>query len=357
MAILRSIQQLEARGDEWNALADAVGHPLLRHEWFVCAARTLHAGDELVIVADLGEDGRLAGVAPLVRTRRSGFSRLEALGAATLHEPSGFLCPDPARRTALMQRVLGLKEAVLIQRALPDTLPPLPPAQSTTRWGLLLSRPGAPCLGIALNGRSADYYVESLPGKLRYDIRRARARAEELGPVTCDVSAPDPNNVMAFLADFAAVEGSGWKGRRGSALGAKPALRSFFEMYSASAAKTGSLRLFFLRIAGKIAAVQLAVEIYERLWVLKIGYDEAVARCSPGLILTAEAVRYAARRGLKSYEFLGTVEPWEERWRPELRTHRNIVFYPWTPSGCVRVSLDAISVGWGRMRRVPAMQA
>ena len=349
MDVLRSIPQLESLRDEWNALADAVGHALLRHEWFLSAARTLHAADELAIVTERDAAGRLAAVAPLVRTRRSGAARLETLGAAALHEPAGFLCPDPARRELLMAQVLALREAVLLQRTVPASLPPLPDGRRASRSGVLLARSGSPCLGVVLNGHGEDYLLH-LPGKLRYDVRRARMRAEAAGPVAFECGSPSPREVPSALATFAAVEGSGWKGRRRSALAQNGPLRAFFEMYGTRAAEAGILRIFFLRIGAAVAAAQIAVEVYSRLWVLKIGYDEEVGRCSPGLLLTAEAIAYAGNRGLTSYEFLGSPEPWEERWRPAVRVHRNFMFYPWTPMGCARFSVDAISAALGRVR-------
>ncbi len=281
MAVLRSIQQLESLAGEWNGLADLTRHALLRHEWFLSAARTLHANDTLAVVADRDAAGRLTAVAPLVARVDGGVTRVELLGSSALHEPAGFLCPAPERRAALLESILELRQPMLLRRMVADSLPSLSEGQTTNRHGLFISRPGAACLAIDLAGEAATFF-DTLPGKLRYDIRRARTRAEALGAVTFEALAPAPSDVDRLFSEFMTVEAAGWKGRRGSALAANPSLRAFFRFYCERTAEQGTLRMFRLRIAGKVAAVQMSVELYNRLWVLKIGYDEAMGHCSPG---------------------------------------------------------------------------
>jgi CelD/BcsL family acetyltransferase involved in cellulose biosynthesis len=149
-----------------------------------------------------------------------------------------------------------------------------------------------------------------------------------------------------------AVEGSGWKRRAGSALGANQRLQAFFRTYCRLAAEAGLLRFFFLRFGSRLASAQMAVEVYDRLWLLKIGFDESLARCSPGFLLLAESLAYAHARGLRSYEFLGAAESWEARWRPAERPCGVVAFYPWTVRGGVSASLDVSGAVWRRLWRI-----
>jgi CelD/BcsL family acetyltransferase involved in cellulose biosynthesis len=87
-------------------------------------------------------------------------------------------------------------------------------------------------------------------------------------------------------------------------------------------------------------AAQLSVEYASRLWVLKIGYDEAWSHCSPGWQLLAETLRDAFDRKLKSYEFLGTDEHWLHGWTTEERDFRTVAWYPATPSGLYGLAAD-----------------
>src|SRR3989454_167719 len=118
-----------------------------------------------------------------------------------------------------------------------------------------------------------------------------------------------------ILAESFRVEAAGWKGRTGSALLSDPHRRQFYEKYATIASEKGILRLSFIRIGGEVAATQIAVESGGRFWLLKVGYDERFARCSPGHLLMVETLRYAAERGLRTFEFLGSAEPWTQVWR------------------------------------------
>ena len=356
MAVLRSIPQLESLAAEWNSLADRAGHALLRHEWFLSAAHTLHAHDALMVVANRDASGRLCGVAPLVATNSHGPARMELLGASVLHEPAGFLCADADAQASLLESVFELGQPMVLQRIVPESVPSIPAGRSASKRGLLMSRPAPACLGVEFDASDVPY-LESLSGKLRYDLRRARTRAEASGGTKFEAIAPTRTELDSLFDEFLVVEAAGWKGRRGSALAANSKLRAFFRFYCERTAEEGTLRMFRLLVGGKPVAVQMAVEMYRRLWVLKIGYDESMARCSPGLLLTGDAIRYAFDRGLQSYEFLGAIEPWEERWRPRRREHQFLLFYPWTVAGCIGVSIDAVGAGWRQVKRAAGLIA
>ena len=83
-----------------------------------------------------------------------------------------------------------------------------------------------------------------------------------------------------------------------------------------------------MRIAGRPVAMQLAVERANRLWLLKIGYDEEFARCSPGQLLMLEVMRHAAHDGLAAVEFLGSEAPWTRAWTRHERPCVAAAFYP-----------------------------
>ncbi len=60
--------------------------------------------------------------------------------------------------------------------------------------------------------------------------------------------------------------------------------------------------------------MQIMVEEHGALWLLKIGFDEAFARVSPGNLLLMEVIRHAAANGLERVEFLGKDAPWTAAW-------------------------------------------
>jgi Acetyltransferase (GNAT) domain len=148
------------------------------------------------------------------------------------------------------------------------------------------------------------------------------------------------------------VEASSWKGRHGTALATNPIQGAFYRRYAAAACASGILRLCFLKIGERIAAVQFAVETDGRFWLMKIGYDDTFARSSPGMLLIAETIQDAARRGLRSYEFLGTPEPWIRIWTRELRPCVAVRAYPVRPSGAAALAADMGRSAWRKLGRL-----
>ena len=106
-----------------------------------------------------------------------------------------------------------------------------------------------------------------------------------------------------------------------------------------------------MRIGGHAAATQIAVECREGFWLLKVGYDETFARCSPGHLLMVETLRYAASRGLRTYEFLGSAEPWTQIWTDRVRPCVSVWAYPANLWGMETFACDAVRFGWERLIR------
>ena len=146
------------------------------------------------------------------------------------------------------------------------------------------------------------------------------------------------------------VEAAGWKGRARTALAHDSTRQAFFRRYAAAASSRGILRLCLPRIGGRAAAMQIAVETGGRFWLLKVGYDERFARCSPGSLLLLETIRHAAARGLRSYEFLGNAEPWTRPWTREVRPCVHLEAYPFKARGVGRLATGAAAVGGRRLR-------
>jgi len=349
MQVIRSIQHLDALRDDWNALADRHEQPLLRHEWFSCCARTLHNERDLRVVV-VGCQGLLAAAAPLVVERSALGQRLGFLGSADLHEPAGLLYRDEEALQALLAGVLSIGLPVQLQRM--DARSPVPQALRTSvRWpGTSIVLRTAPSYGVS-TGPGWAAYLDSLSSRITGNLKRVRRRAERTLGVRVACLSPDVGEVDSLLGLLLTVEGSGWKGRRGTALDKKPRLASFFRLYVKAAAEQGFLRVFVLRLADRVAAVEFDVEMYGRLWQLKIGYDEALRDHYPGLQLVQESIRYAFDSGLRGFEFLGSAEGWEARWNPETREFITVLVYPGTASGVWALGVDLAAAAGRRAAR------
>jgi CelD/BcsL family acetyltransferase involved in cellulose biosynthesis len=335
--IVRSHHALDALAPAWDRAARDRQLPMLSHAWILACARTLHAGDALRVIT-VSRDGALAAAAPLVACTRGGAERLELMGAASLYEPSDLIYDSDGSLQALLQAMLSAKRPVVLSR-IPAQSPILGLLSANPARGVLWSKPVAGTLAVRTDSNWRDYLAR-LSSQRRYDLRRARRRAEEAGRVEIRMHRPRPEEVEPMLAAFVRVEAAGWKGRNGSSLSHRHGLRAFFLEYGRLAAAAGELRFSFLDVDGTPVAGQLSVEYADRLWVLKIGYDEAWSRCSPGRLLLAETLQDAIERRLESYEFLGTDEPWLHGWDAEARALSTVACYPPTVRGMYGLAAD-----------------
>ena len=347
---VRTLDALELLREEWNVLADRAQSPLMRHEWFDSCARAFSADGDLRVVT-IRRSPQLVGVAPLAVRRSRGATRLELLGMSALNEPSGFLAADEAALAALVDAVVQLRTPLVLQRMAEDSSLPRILAGRLPWSSVLVRRPSAGCMFVPVTASWTDYY-KTLSSRITGNLRRLKARSHALGGTSISVLTPAESEVKALFDELVRVEGSGWKGRRGSALAHNLQLRTFFERYSIQAARQGMLRVALLRFGDAVAAAELAVVAYGRWWQLKIGYAEEFAKHYPGLQLIEATLRYAFDHALDSFEFLGSPASWEANWRPQTRRHCTAVVYPASMSGLHALSADAYSIVRSRAERL-----
>jgi CelD/BcsL family acetyltransferase involved in cellulose biosynthesis len=74
---------------------------------------------------------------------------------------------------------------------------------------------------------------------------------------------------------------------------------------------------------------------------MKIGYDAAFARGSPGQLLMLHTIGHAASQGLASYEMLGNTSAWTAEWTRTLRPFVAVQAYPASWAGAGALCTDA----------------
>jgi CelD/BcsL family acetyltransferase involved in cellulose biosynthesis len=138
------------------------------------------------------------------------------------------------------------------------------------------------------------YYEAHVRQKKRKEIRRLRSRLDELGAVAfSDLASDGP--VDTWIADFLALEASGWKGREGSALDGDPATKRFFEDAVSGAHRSGKLDMLRLTLDGKPIAMLVNFLTPPGAFAFKIAFDENCARFSPGVLIKIENLRMLDR--------------------------------------------------------------
>jgi CelD/BcsL family acetyltransferase involved in cellulose biosynthesis len=312
---------------EWDELADRLrAAPFLRPGWFAAWRRAFGSGRLEIIAARRG--GRLVAVAALERKR------------IVLRSPTNWHTPVWAPLAEDAEALRATAQA-MVERAQPwlslgfvdvgsEELEACRNATTgcRTRMYTLERSPY-----VALQ-ETWEEYERRLTAKRRSNLKRLQRRLEERGRVAFDVH-DGRSDLAALLDEGFRVEASGWKGKRGTAIGSTPETRLFYEEVAAWAANRGSLRLAFLRLDGRALAFDFAIEEVGAHSLLKTGFDQAWRSFAPGVLLRQRMIARAFGQGLDTYEFLGDATDWKLEWVDSTRERVALEAFRRTPTGTV----------------------
>jgi Acetyltransferase (GNAT) domain len=345
--IVQEFRAVENEAQRWDLIAEEANSPMHQYAWVKACTDAFATCGELQLIVVGADQPRALG--PFIM--RSGpLNRMECLGVAELYEPTDFPYSDFDSLACLIDVLVRLRRPLLLRRVPADSPVLNALKEALKSRGVLITRAATGYPWIQLDA-SWTQPEEKLSASRRSSFRRARRKAHSIGPIDYEVLSPRPHELPPLLAESFRVEAAGWKGRTGSALLSDPHRRQFYEKYATIASEKGILRLSFMRIGGEVAATQIAVESGGRFWLLKVGYDERFARCSPGHLLMVETLRYAAERGLRTFEFLGSAEPWTQVWTTDVRPCVSVWAYPNNFRGLAAFVWDAVRFGWERLHR------
>jgi CelD/BcsL family acetyltransferase involved in cellulose biosynthesis len=331
----------------WNALAERQSWPTPMQYpiWTDCFAEVANLEKRVEIVTK--GTGDSAAVAPLLSVRGIG-RRLEFVNP--ILEPADFVYGTTAELAGLCSDLLKRRLPMFLSRI---------PANSAALDALVTAARGrafvhltdaGECPFLALDERWVQPEQMVNSGR-RSDLRRARRNAEKDGALTFEIIDPAVDMVPQLMDEVIRVEAASWKGRETTAMAVDPTRENFYRRFADVAARQGTLRLCFLRIGDKTAAVKLAVESAGGFWLLKIGYDETFAKGSPSVLLMIETIRYAAQRGLRSYEYLGYNAKWIEPWSSGTHKCVNARIYPYSFRSAAQFMADYSSVIGARLMK------
>jgi CelD/BcsL family acetyltransferase involved in cellulose biosynthesis len=132
---------------------------------------------------------------------------------------------------------------------------------------------------------------DALGAKKLKELRRLRNRLAEHGSVAFEV-ASSPSDVARALEAFLALESSGWKARRGTALVQHEGDARFIRAATGALAAHGQCQIVTLRAGARAIASGIVLRHRNRAFFFKLGIDEAFARYSPGVQLTIDLTRH-----------------------------------------------------------------
>jgi CelD/BcsL family acetyltransferase involved in cellulose biosynthesis len=276
-------RSLGSHAEAWDELnrSQFGAHPLLSSLFVDGLLRHFGNGSEHLCL--LGDDTAVRAmciVRPLNRLMWASFAPAQGQVAPTL-------VPQPEMLASLVDSLPGkvlqldlLSNDPHVGGVLGDAPPPM------YRLAHALT------MRVGLDGTFESYW-NARPRNLSSNMRRyeRRLQANGLAPRMVRVTAPD--DIVAAVERYADLEGAGWKGRQGTALGSTREQYRFYRNLMLEAAGRGQAVVFELWLNDKLVGSRLALYHDAMLVMLKTSYDETFSAYAPGRLLLRAAIEDA----------------------------------------------------------------
>jgi CelD/BcsL family acetyltransferase involved in cellulose biosynthesis len=298
-----ALMPLSAVGTEaWSALAASAiepnGYYLPEWEGAVNASAPGRTGTSALCAwSDASPSAELTGLMPVISMRQAYGIPLPALVSG---HPYGTLCTPlidhdraEAATASLIRAARNAGARALILRDVSidgETIRAF--SDALQREGLrphLLQSHLRACLDATRE--TDELLLEALGAKKLKELRRQRNRLADHGAVTFEI-ARTPDEVASATETFLALEASGWKGRRGTALVQTEGDAVFIRRATKALAASGQCEIVTLRAGSAPIASGVVLRHQDRAFFFKLGVDERFAKFSPGVQLTLELTRH-----------------------------------------------------------------
>ncbi len=150
-------------------------------------------------------------------------------------------------------------------------------------------------------------------GKLKRNLRRLRKQMTEHGEIRVEL-VDKPEQLERAFEHFLTIESSGWKGD--AAISANAELKQFYRALLDCKDANLVPMINLLWCGDHCAAAQFALRTNNCISLLKIGYNEALARFSPGSLLLEDLIEHARCSKIDTVSLV-TAPPWADRWHPQ----------------------------------------
>jgi CelD/BcsL family acetyltransferase involved in cellulose biosynthesis len=316
-------EEIASLEESWRALLPDGGPKAVFYSptWLRTWWEEFHGGRELLLLG-VREEGRLVGVAPLMRED----SRLLFAGDTNVCDYMDVVTVEGAEEGVLDAVLRAVGEEPwdeLVFWGVPAdslTLEVLPHLASRLGYALSVEREGV-CPRVSLP-TDWEEYLASLSRKERHEMRRKLRRLFKSGEVLFHdcVTWPD---VESHLDDFLRQHAAS---REEKALFMTEQMARFFRRMTMNLTEQGLIRLFCLEVNGVRGASVLCFDSGDDLLLYNSGYDPSMSSLAVGLLSKALALRQAIEEGKRCFDFLRGAEAYKyDLGGKDLEVHRCVL--------------------------------
>lgn len=330
IAILTSVAEFQALGEEWNELVERSSSPtiFMTWEWVWTWWETFGARlRPWILVAREGPAGRLLGLAPFVLGRPLlcpfRCRELALLGttvAAGDHldvvTRAGYEAVVTARFAEALATHSRQWDVLRLDRMAPESrlvqwLPPQT-ARPAMIWESI-------CPFVRLTARWDDFLM-TLGRSWRRSIRRIARRLDKEFPDAVEYQrARSREEAFTAMEDLFRLHANVRTLRGERSAVDDPAVRVFHHRVAERFFQRGWLRLYVLKVHGQTIAAAYGFHYDDTVSYYMTGYDPAWAHYSPGAAITTHAIRNAIEEGAREFDFLRGDEEYKSRWTDTVR--------------------------------------
>ena len=286
-------------------------------QWQEVWWRHFGAGRQLSIVTVRSDDGRLEGLAPLMRSRSgSEGTRLEFIGDLELCDYFDVLMA-PRRQEQVAQAIAGyiVSEAsedveIRLSNLSADSPTNALLQDSLAGEGLLVETDTIETCPTIVLPPEWNAYLATLRGKDRHELRRKIRRAENAADLTYSVTG-SPEQLDDDLATFISLHRMSQQDDKQGFM--TPAKAAFFGDMAHRLWREGWLELAFLYADDRPVAGLCCMTYGTTYAAYNSGYHPGYGSLSAGIVLFADRIRSAIVRGYTAFDFMRGNESYKYR--------------------------------------------
>lgn len=311
--------------DWWDGLPQVRATPMLRWEWLAAWHDAFAPADARLHIPVVFAGGRPVAALPLYRHRQ----QLHTLANDAHSDVSDLGCePGHPDAVACLLDVL-LRRRTRLERL--DRGSPLLAALRRAAPPMIIDEEQSPVIDVPA---TVDALYAQLSPKFRAGVRRAGRSLEALGEVTVSELTGDDPAAPAAFGRLLELESASWKGRDGSAIASRPDTLRFYRRIALEGPTRRWTRLDLLRVADRVVAAQLDLELDGRRYGLKMASAADLGpKQSPGTVLLFRTLASCVDRGITAMELGGEVAGWKHHWATSTTDRATVRTWPATRAG------------------------